>query len=172
MPSWLVKENLPTMLPVITKIVNASLASGVFPSRLKHSIIKPVIKKSTMDPNSLKSYRPVANITFLSKVVEKAVTCQVTDYVDSNCLGEQHQSAYRPNHSTETALLKVNDFLQSLDKVVLRLVSDLDFALLEGWGCFIAIGAPKIWNELPTEIREAESVFGFKRMLKTHLYPD
>ncbi|XP_072042751.1 uncharacterized protein [Amphiura filiformis] len=117
MPSWLVKDNLPTMLPVITQIVNASLTSGVFPSRLKHSIIKPVIKKNTMDPNSLKSYRPVANITFLSKVVEKAVTCQVTDYVDSNCLSEQHQSAYRRNHSTETALFKVkNDILQSLDK--------------------------------------------------------
>jgi len=112
-----VKENLPIMLPVITKIVNASLASGVFPSRLKHSIITPVIKKSTMDPNSLKSYRPIANITFLSKVVEKAATCQVTDHVDSNCLGEQYQSAYRRYHSTETALLKVkNDILQSLDQ--------------------------------------------------------
>ena len=66
--SWLVKNNLSTLLPVITKIVNASLSSGIFPSNLKHSVITPVLKKSSLDRNDLKSYRPVANVPFLSKV--------------------------------------------------------------------------------------------------------
>ena len=111
--------------------MNTSLSSGSFPSSLKKSIITPVIKKSTSDPNALKSYRPVANITFLSKMVEKAATSQVTDHVDSNGLGEENQSAYKRHHSTETALLRVkNDVMQSLDKgrAVLMVLLDMSAA--------------------------------------------
>ena len=61
LPSWLIKQNLDCLLPIISRIVNSSLVSGVFPETLKHSIITPIIKKVTMDPNILKSYRPVAN---------------------------------------------------------------------------------------------------------------
>ena len=78
LPSWLVKENIPILLPVITTIVNASLSTGIFPSNLKHSIIAPVINKIYLDRNDLQSYRPVANIPFVSKVIEIAATCQVT----------------------------------------------------------------------------------------------
>ena len=131
LPSWLVKENLQTLLPIITRIVNSSLATGSFPLKLKRSVITPVIKKPTMDQNSLKSYRPVANITFLSKIVEKAATCQVTNHVETNHLGEKYQSAYRRHHSTETALLKVkNDILQSLDngKAIFMVLLDMSAA--------------------------------------------
>jgi len=130
-PSWLVKENLPILAPIITKIVNTSLANGMFPSALKQSIITPVIKKSSLDRNSLKSYRPVANLPFLSKVIEKAASRQVMDHVDSNNLGEPLQSSYKRNHSTETALLKVkNDLLLSLDnnKAVLMVLLDMSAA--------------------------------------------
>ena len=100
----------------ITTIVNASLSNGTFPSALKESIITPVIKKINADRNSLKNYRPVANLPFLSKVIEKAASRQVMDHVDSNYLGEPLQSPYKRHHNTETALLKVkNDLLCSLD---------------------------------------------------------
>ena len=131
LPSWLVKNNLSTLLPVITKIVNASLSSGIFPSNLKHSVITPVLKKSSVDRNDLKSYRPVANVPFLSKVIEKVATCQVINHVDSYTLGEQFQSAYKRFHSTETALLRVkNDILHSLDKskAVLMVLLDMSAA--------------------------------------------
>jgi hypothetical protein len=131
LPSWLVKENLPTLLPVITDIVNTSLSSGIFPNSLKRSVIRPVIKKSNMDRNSLKSYRPVANISLLSKIVEKAAACQITDYVDSYSLSERLQSAYKKNHSTETALLEVkNSLLESLDhgNAVLMVLLDMSAA--------------------------------------------
>ncbi|XP_072021288.1 uncharacterized protein [Amphiura filiformis] len=77
LPSWLIKQNLPHLLSIITRIVNASLVSGVFPETLKHSIITPVLKKTNMDPNALKSYRPVANIKCIAKVIEKAASCQI-----------------------------------------------------------------------------------------------
>ena len=119
------------MLPPITKIVNASLSTGTFPSALKESIITPVIKKSNADRNSLKNYRPVANLPFLSKVIEKAASRQVMNHVDSNYLGELLQSSYKRHHSTETALLKVkNDLLCSLDnnKAVLMVLLDMSAA--------------------------------------------
>ena len=65
----------------------------------------------------LKNYRPVSNLPFVSKVLEKVVCSRIEKHLISNNLDEQHQSAYRKFHSTETALLKVqNDILQSLDK--------------------------------------------------------
>ena len=130
-PTWLIKENLHLLAPLITKIVNNSLSMGIFPSTLKQSIITPVIKKSTLDRNILKSYRPIANLPFLSKVIEKAASCQVMDHVDSNALGEILQSSYKRHHSTETALLKVkNDLLLSLDndKAVLMVLLDMSAA--------------------------------------------
>ena len=65
-PTWLVKDNLHTLLPILTKVVNSSLSSGTFPDTLKKSIITPVLKKSSLDHTILKHYRPVANIKFMS----------------------------------------------------------------------------------------------------------
>ena len=96
--------NLVIILPIFTRIVNCSWMSGIFPNALKKSIINPVIKIHNLD-NNKKNYRPVANMKFMSKVIEKAASCQVTTYVDGNNLGEIHQSSYKRFHSIESALL-------------------------------------------------------------------
>ena len=68
-----------------------------------------------LDQNSLKNYRPVSNIKFLSKVIEKHIVNNITEHMIENNLGEPLQSAYRVAHSTETALLKVkNDIMTSI----------------------------------------------------------
>ena len=144
-PSWLVKRNLDILLPPITKIVNASLSTGTFPSALKKSIITPVIKKSNADRNSLKNYRPVANLPFLSKVIEKAASCQVMDHVDSNYLGEPLQSSYKRHHSTKTA--KENN------KAVLMVLLDMSAA-------FDTVDHDILLDRL-------ESKFGIKHMVKS-----
>ena len=84
-----------------------------------------------MDSNILKSYRPVANIKVIAKVIEKAASSQVIRYVSDGNLGEMYQSAYKANHSTETALLQVrSNILKSLDadKAVLLVLLDLSAA--------------------------------------------
>ena len=63
-PTWFVKSNLTTFVPIITKIANVSLSTGIFPAALKHAIISPIIKEPSLDPNNLKNYRPVSNIKF------------------------------------------------------------------------------------------------------------
>jgi hypothetical protein len=108
-PTWFVKDNLLTFVPTITTIVNMSLSTGVFPDELKHAIISPIIKKPSLDCNIFKNYRPISNIKFMSKIIERHVVNSITDHMREFHLGEPLQSAYRVAHSTETALLKVKD---------------------------------------------------------------
>ena len=76
----------------------------------------PLIKKIILDAEILKNYRPVSNPSFLSKLFERIVCVQLVNHLDKNGLYEVFQSAYRQLHSTETALLRVqNDILQAVD---------------------------------------------------------
>ena len=106
MPIQLLKDHLDRIVPVVTDIVNESLSTVVFPTCLKHSLIRPLLpKKQDLDRENLKKYRPIANIPFLSKVIEKAVVFQINLYLETNKLFPLLQSAYLKHHSKETALL-------------------------------------------------------------------
>ncbi|XP_072018308.1 uncharacterized protein [Amphiura filiformis] len=106
-PTWYIKQNMSVFVPVIHRIINVSLTTGVFPDALKQAIINPLIKKQSLDPNVMKNNRPVANIQFISKLIEKYVFRCINAHIDKYNLGEEYQSAYRSLHSTETALLHV-----------------------------------------------------------------
>ena len=97
----------PKMIQVVCRLINSSLISGVFPSMFKESHITPLLKSPTLDPDVLQSYRPVSNLTFLSKVLETAVSSQLMKHFTTHQLLDQHQSAYRPGHSVETAFQHV-----------------------------------------------------------------
>ena len=77
------------------------------------------------------NYQPISNLAFVSKICEKTVAVQFTNHLRKNSLMEPFQSAYRANHSTETALLRVfNDILRSMDqqKVTILVLLDLSAA--------------------------------------------
>jgi len=116
-PTWLLKQNLTPLLPSITRIINQSLFCGHVPAVMKRALVTPLLKKSTLDPDVPGNYRPVSNLMFLSKVLERVVACQLSKYLDEQSLHHPFQSAYRANHSVETALTKVhNDIMMSLDQ--------------------------------------------------------
>ena len=115
-PTSLLKEHAVTPAPTITNIVNLSLLTGEVPAEIKQAVVTPLLKKSSLDPNILKNYRPVSNLSYISKLMEKVVAIQLSQHLLNNNLYEPYQSAYITCHSTQTALTRVsNDILQALD---------------------------------------------------------
>ena len=104
-PSTNIKDCLDILLPSITKLVNYSLIEGSFPNSFKKVVVNPLIKKSSLPRNDLKNYRTVSGLCFLWKLVERVIARQLTSHINNNKLDNPHQSAYKPGHSTEAALL-------------------------------------------------------------------
>ena len=95
--------------------MNESLQTGEFPDDLKEALVKLLLKKIPLEP-ILKNYRPVSNLPFIGKLMERCVIDQLMDHIHTNNLMEPLQSAYKSYHSTETALLKVKaDILKAMD---------------------------------------------------------
>jgi hypothetical protein len=122
-PTTLLKDVVDVVNPVISHIVNTSMQTGTFTDNLKFSVIRPLLKKPTLEL-TYKNYRPVTNLTFLSKLIERCVLQQIHSFIKSINMTDKHQSAYKTGHSTESALVKVrSDILANIsDKKVTCLV--------------------------------------------------
>ena len=128
LPASLLPGCLKDLLPHFTSIINNSLSSGSFLGLFKYAVVKPLLKKSTLDPKILKNYRPVFNLSFLSEVFKRIILLQLSDHLQANNLLYPNQSAYRASHSIETAILNiVNDLLsvQDNNKPLLLSLPDL-----------------------------------------------
>ena len=125
-----IKAVLHTCIPPVTKIVNLSLDKGAFSNQWKTAIVKPLIKvkkKGTTHSN----YRPVSNLSFISKVVERCTLQQLTQLCDNHTLLPHFQSAYWKHHGCKTSLLKLtNDILWGMEKqqVTSMIILDLSVA--------------------------------------------
>ena len=116
LPTFLLKECIETLLPIITTIVNKSITESYVPATFRKAVVRPLLKKPRLDQNVLKNYRPVSNLPFVSKILEKVVANRLEEHLESNSLHDDLQSAYRACHSTETVLLRVHhDITLALD---------------------------------------------------------
>ena len=100
-PTNKLQEILDGCLPALSHITNRSLELGKFAEKWKEAIVKPLIKKKQLGTiNS--NYRPVSNLSFISKIVEKVTLEQFNDHCNQHSLLPEYQSAYRKHHSCET----------------------------------------------------------------------
>ena len=131
LPTSLLKANVNVIAPTLTRIINLSLESATVPADMKSALITPVLKKTSLDSNELMNYRPISNLSFVSKLLERHIAADLRCYIDENTLLDPFQSAYRPRHSTETALVRIHDdIMQALDrkKGVILVLLDLTAA--------------------------------------------
>ena len=146
-PADLINDHLDLFLPVWTDLVNASLKEGTMDG-LKTAIVKPLIKKSNLDAEILKSFRPVSNLPFLSKIIERVVYKQLNRHMDNNNLIIDDQSGYKKGHSTETLLIKItNDLLIASDNNTATVLLLLDLS-----AAFDTVHIDKLLNILFSEI--------------------
>ena len=130
-PTSMNKQLIEPLAPILTKIVNLSLRDGIVPRTLKSATVTPLIYKVSLDQNIMKNYRPISNLSFISKILETVVSSQLCHHSASNNLMEPMQSPYKKHHSTETTLLAVqNDLLMAIDqeKAAVLVLLDLSAA--------------------------------------------
>ena len=75
-PTTILKDCVDVLLPVVTTMINLSLKDGFFPDKWKEALVKPILKKPNADLE-FKNFRPMFNLSFLSKLTEKAVSHQI-----------------------------------------------------------------------------------------------
>ena len=112
LPASILKQVIDELLPHLCDLVNKSLVTGSVEG-IKESIVVPLLKKSGLDPEILKNYRPVADLIFLSKLSERVVAIRIDEHMNIYNLHCKYEHGYKKHHSTETLLLRlVNDTLQ------------------------------------------------------------
>ena len=114
-PAKIVKIVINCIVEPLCHICNCSLSRGIFPSKLKIAKIIPIYKKDKK--NCLENYRPISVLPVFSKIIEKAISLQLIEYLEHNNLLNQTQFGFRTGRSTVAAVLTLTDFiLNSFDK--------------------------------------------------------
>ena len=115
--------------PFITQIINSSFDGADVPSELKQALVRPLLKKPTLDKEIFKKFRPVSNLPFLAKVLERVVFIRLQTHQQCFGLRDVFQSAYVSNHSTETVLVRVHiNLCRSVDSTAAAILVLLDLS--------------------------------------------
>ena len=124
-PTSLIFDYLGILITPITSIINASLEQG---KCFKQTHVTPILKAS-LDKEVFHNYRPVSNLNFISKVLERIVAVQLQTHLDDAGLMTRFQSAYRKHHSTESALLNIQNNVLNMAKGSVTALTLLDLSV-------------------------------------------
>ena len=101
-PAFIIKQSADLLVSPLVQIINLSFCSGVFPSRLKSAIIKPLYKKG--DKNDVCNYRPISLLNFFSKIIEKIINDKLHSYLNKYQIISTHQHGFCRGRSVDTAI--------------------------------------------------------------------
>ena len=128
LPVDILKEVTDEMIPALVVLVNMSLSEGSM-NGIKSSVIDPLLKKLGLDSEIYKNFRPVNNLVFLSKLVERIVNKRIDAHMAENNLHNKKAFGYKSGHNTETMMLGVtNDVLAGFDENMCTVMLFLDLS--------------------------------------------
>ena len=128
LPIAILKANTSILAPIPRNVINLSYETSTVAARLKHAVITPLLKRSGLPVDDYASCRPISNLPYASKLLECHVSAQLRLQLQHNGIGDPIQSAYRPSHNIETAIVSIqDDLLRSLDarKQIVLVLLDL-----------------------------------------------
>ena len=103
-PTSLIKSCSGVFSILIAKLANLSFSQGTFPASFKHALVTPILKKPGLPSSDPANFRPISNLNNISKILERLFLSRLLPHINSSSNFNLFQSAYRPHHSTETAL--------------------------------------------------------------------
>ena len=86
LPASIMRKCYSSLVPIVRRVINLSLSSGLLPKELKVALLLPILKKLNADFEQFSNFRPVSNLKFLSKLIEKTVFVQLNSYLGENDL--------------------------------------------------------------------------------------
>ena len=127
-PAKLIKAASEILSPVYVELINKSLAEGTMET-IKSSVIDPLLKKAGLDVDAKKNFRPVNNLRFFSKLIERVVKKRMDCHMTCNALHERTEFGYKVHHNTETMLLGLTDeVLRGFDENQATIIVFLDLS--------------------------------------------
>jgi hypothetical protein len=89
------KRSASIISKVLCMIINQSFINGVFPQKLKQSVVIPIHKKGS--EKNIDNYRPISLLSNISKIFEKLIHQRLASYLEANCLLSRSQYGFRKN---------------------------------------------------------------------------
>jgi len=106
----MIKKEKKQFSKILSPLINESLNQGIFPEALKSAKVVPIFKKG--DKTNMNNYRPISLLPVISKVFEKVLNNRINQHLNENNLIDDNQYGFRPEHSTEDAIVKFVDHIE------------------------------------------------------------
>ena len=106
-PTNILKLIAPMSSVILSKIINNTYETGIYPECLKSSNVTPVFKKDSK--LVVTNYRPISLLSNINKIFEKTLYTRLYSFFELSKVINQNQFGFRKNHSTVHALMKLTD---------------------------------------------------------------